>query len=83
MKPRSKFYKQVHIELLKRDMSIADLARALGLDRSYVTAVVTGGQYSRSCVLKICEYLNIPEPKRIDLVPPSESDFKAKRSKTE
>ena len=57
----SPWSKAVKKEMIERDMSIKDVAEALGMAREYVSAVINGRVYSESAVKKISDYLNIEE----------------------
>lgn len=50
----------VKIELVKRHMTIQDLAREVGMTREYVSAVVNGRAHGKQARQKISHYLNIP-----------------------
>lgn len=51
----------VKIELIKRHMTIAQLADHLGMSRSYVSSVINGRVYYEPAVRKISDFLGIPD----------------------
>ena len=51
--------KVAKIELLKRDMSIKELAEKIGKTREWTSAVVNGRVYSEPTMKEISDYLNI------------------------
>ncbi len=53
--------KEVKCELIKRDMSVADLAVIIHKSREYTSAVVNGRMYSEPAVKEISDVLNIKE----------------------
>lgn len=57
----SPWCKEVKCELIKRDMTIAELAEKIGLSREYTSAVVNGRNYSEPAVKAISDELNITE----------------------
>ena len=57
----SPWCKQVKCELIYRNMSIEQLAQAIGKSRQYTSAVVNGRVYSEPAVKAISDVLNIPE----------------------
>ena len=46
--------------LIDRDMTVTDLARALGMTREYTSSVLNGSRPVGKAVRKISDYLNIP-----------------------
>ena len=57
----SPWCKQAKIELIKRDMSVGELAENVGMTREYISAVVNGRVYSESAVKIISDVLNIKD----------------------
>lgn len=57
----SPWCKQVKCELIKRDMSIAELAEMIGISRPYASEIVNGRRYSEPVVKAISDVLNIAE----------------------
>lgn len=57
----SPWCKQAKKELIDRDMTINDLAQAIGKSREYTSAVVNGRIYSEPVVKAISDVLNITE----------------------
>lgn len=53
--------KNVKIELVRRDMSISDLAKLVGLTKQYTSGIVSGRNYSEAAVKNISDALNIPD----------------------
>lgn len=51
--------KAAKIELVKRDMSITELAEKIGKTREWTSAVVNGRVYSEPTMKEISDYLNI------------------------
>lgn len=51
--------KAAKIELVKRDMSITELAEKIGKTREWTSAVVNGRVYSEPTMKEISNYLNI------------------------
>lgn len=60
----SPWCKAVQIALIEHDMSVNDLAVAIGKTREYTSAIVNGRVYSTPTVKAICDYLNLPEETR-------------------
>ena len=60
-KSLSPWCKQVKKELIDRDMSVSELAEAIGKTREYTSAVVNGRIYSEPAVKEISDVLNIAE----------------------
>lgn len=57
----SPWCKRAKCELIHRDMSITQLAEAIGKSREYTSAVVNGRIYSEPAIKAISDVLNIPE----------------------
>lgn len=57
----SPWCKQAKCELIKRDMSVSDLAEKIGLTREYTSAVINGRIYAEPAVKAISDVLNITE----------------------
>ena len=53
--------KAVRKVLIKRDMSINDLAESIGMSRTHVSAVVNGRLLSENAKEKICSFLGVEE----------------------
>lgn len=53
--------KAVKIELIERDMTIADLAERIGHQRTYVSAVINGRVISEPVIKLICDELNLKD----------------------
>lgn len=59
-KKLSPWCKKTKIALIKKDMSITELADELGMSRGHVSAVINGRAYSQNTVKLISDYFNIP-----------------------
>lgn len=57
----SPWCKQAKKELIDRDMTVGELAQAIGKSREYTSAVVNGRIYSGPAVKAISDVLNITE----------------------
>lgn len=57
----SPWCKQTKCELIKRDMTVGELAQAIGKSREYTSAVVNGRIYSEPAVKAISDVLNVTE----------------------
>ncbi len=57
----SPWCKQAKKELIDRDMTVSELAKAIGKSREYTSAVVNGRIYSEPAVKAISDVLNITE----------------------
>lgn len=57
----SPWCKQAKIRLIELDMTIAELARKVGLTREYTSAIVNGRMYSEPAIKAISDVLNIKE----------------------
>lgn len=57
----SPWCKKAKIELIKRDMTVAELAKQIGKSREYTSAVVNGRIYSKPMIKAISDVLNITE----------------------
>lgn len=57
----SPWCKQAKCELIKRDMTVGELAQAIGKSREYTSAVVNGRIYSEPAVKAISDVLNVTE----------------------
>lgn len=57
----SSWCKQAKCELIKRDMTVGELAEAIGKSREYTSAIVNGRIYSEPAVKAISDELNITE----------------------
>ena len=60
-RPMPQWCKNAKIELVRRDMSIPDLAKLVGLSRQYTSGVVNGRIYSEAAIKSISDALNIPD----------------------
>lgn len=60
-RPLPQWCKNVKIELVRRDMSISDLAKLVGLTKQYASGIVSGRNYSEAAVKNISDALNIPD----------------------
>ena len=60
-RPLPQWCKNVKIELVRRDMSISDLAKLVGLTKQYTSGIVSGRNYSETAVKNISDALNIPD----------------------
>lgn len=58
---------RVKIELARRDMTISDLARALGVNRGHLSETISGTRRSLKAEEKIAAYFGLP---RRELFPP-------------
>lgn len=56
----SPWCKSVKIELIRREMSITDLAAAIGKSREYTSAIVNGRVRAEPTEQAISDVLNIP-----------------------
>lgn len=57
----SPWCKQAKIRLIELDMTVAELARKVGLTREYTSAIVNGRMYSEPAIKAISDVLNITE----------------------
>ncbi len=57
----SPWCKAVQIKLIELDMSVADLAKAIGKTRQYTSGIVNGRIYAEPAVKEISDYLNISD----------------------
>ena len=57
----SPWCKQAKCELIRRDMSITELAKLIGKTREYTSAIINGRAYSEPAVKEISDVLNISE----------------------
>ena len=57
----SPWCKQAKIRLIELDMTVAELARKVGLTREYTSAIVNGRMYSEPAIKAIGHVLNITE----------------------
>lgn len=55
----SPWCKEVKIALIKRDMTVGELAEQIGLTREYTSAIVNGRIYAEPAVNAISDVLNI------------------------
>lgn len=60
-KKLSPWCKQAKIELIKRDMTVNDLAEMIGRTRQHTSAILNGRIYSSATIKEISDVLNIPE----------------------
>ena len=60
-RPLPLWCKNVKIELVRRDMSISDLAKLVGLTKQYTSGIVSGRNYSEAAIKNISDALNIPD----------------------
>ena len=60
-RPLPQWCKNAKIELVRRDMSISDLAKLVGLTKQYTSGIVSGRKYSEAAVKNISDALNIPD----------------------
>ncbi len=60
-KKLSPWCKNAKIALIQKDLSINDVARALGMNRSYVSTILNGRVYSPPAVKRISDYLGISD----------------------
>lgn len=61
-KKLSPWCKEVKIELIKKDMTVGELAKKVGLSREYTSSIVNGRSYAEPAVKAISDALNIAEP---------------------
>ena len=57
----SPWCKQAKIRLIELDMTVAELARKVGLTREYTLVIVNGGMYAEPAIKAISDVLNITE----------------------
>ena len=57
----SPWCKQAKIRLIELDLTVAELARKVGLTREYTSAIVNGRMYSEPAIKAISDVLNITE----------------------
>lgn len=57
----SSWCKDAKCALIRRDMTLSELAKKVGLSREYTSAVVNGRIYSEPAVKAISDELNISE----------------------
>lgn len=57
----SEWCKNAKKALINKDMSIGDLAKAIGRSREYTSAVVNGRIISEPAKKEISDFLNIPD----------------------
>lgn len=57
----SDFKKQVRIKLIEKDMTMTDLANALGVSTSYVSDILNGNRASQNMIEKIKDLLTISD----------------------
>ncbi len=57
----SPWCKAVKVEMIKRDMTVNDLAERIGRTREYTSGIVNGRNYSEPAVKAISDVLNITE----------------------
>ena len=55
----SEFEKAVRHALIDRDMTMGDLADAIGITLSYLSDLMKGKRNNQKQIDRICEYLNI------------------------
>ena len=55
----SPWCKEVKIALIKRDMTVGELAERIGLTREYTSAIVNGRIYAEPAVKAISDVLDI------------------------
>ena len=60
-RPLPQWCNNVKIELVRRDMSISDPAKLVGLTKQYTSGIVSGRNYSEAAVKNISDALNIPD----------------------
>lgn len=53
--------KQAKMEMIRRDISVQDLAKEIGVSRQYVSALVNGRAFGGPAMKKIADYLNISD----------------------
>lgn len=57
-----KWSKEAKIELIKRDMSVTELADMIGISRCYVSRVVNGSAYAPEIADRVSKALEIKIP---------------------
>ena len=60
-KKLSPWCKAAKIEMIKRDITTTEMAKKLGMNRSYVSSIINGRIYSTTTVKKISDFLGIPD----------------------
>ncbi len=55
------WHRAVKIAMVDKNISFADLEKALGLSRTYLSAVINGRIYSDTAAKRISEFLSIPD----------------------
>ena len=63
----SPWCKSAKCQLIKRDMSIAELAEKIGRTREYTSGIINGRIYSEPAVKLISDELNISETAQAQL----------------
>lgn len=53
--------KAAKIQMIRRDISIPDLANATGMTRQYASAIINGRVVSDTAIKKISDYLGISD----------------------
>lgn len=60
-KKLSAWCKTAKIEMIRSDIKTTELAKILGMNRSYVSSILNGRVYSAPAVKKISDYLGIAD----------------------
>jgi plasmid maintenance system antidote protein VapI len=60
-KKLSPWCKNAKIAMIEKDINIGTLAKALGMNRSYVSTIINGRVYSPPAVKRISDYLGIQD----------------------
>lgn len=56
-----KWCKRAQIKMINNDISVNELAKAVGFSRQYTSGILNGRVMTDSAVSRISEYLKIPE----------------------
>lgn len=59
MKPLSPWSQAVKIEMIKRNLSVSDIAKQIGKTREYTSRVIHGRTYAEPTMKQISDLLNI------------------------
>lgn len=60
-KKLSPWCKNAKIAMIKQDITTAEMAKKLGMNRSYLSSIINGRIYSTMAVKKISDFLGIQD----------------------
>lgn len=60
-KKLSPWCKNVKIAMIKQDITTTEMAKKLGMNRSYLSSIINGRIYSTMAVKKISDFLGIQD----------------------